>query len=82
MTLLARDLACQQAVELITDYLEGTLARKHRRRLERHLRACENCSTYLEQIRASIALSGQVDPDRLDPATREGLMDLYRKYRS
>ena len=34
---LRRDIACQQAVELVTGYLEGTLARAGRRRFEAHL---------------------------------------------
>ena len=35
--LLRRDLVCQQAVELVTEYLEGTLSRSARRRFEAHL---------------------------------------------
>ena len=31
------DLVCQQAVELVTDYLEGTLSGRARRRFEAHL---------------------------------------------
>ena len=81
MRLLSRDLVCQQAVELVTDYLEGRLSPRKRRRLERHLADCPNCSAYLEQIRESIRLAGQVSPESLDPATREGLMDLLRNYR-
>jgi hypothetical protein len=38
--LLARDLLCQQAVELDTDYLEGALSRGGPRRFDPHLRAC------------------------------------------
>ena len=56
LTLRRKDLVCQQAVELVTDYLEGSLSRRDRRRFEAHLRACPNCSAYLEQIRATIAL--------------------------
>jgi anti-sigma factor RsiW len=52
---------CQQAVELVTDYLEGSLSRRDRRRFEAHLRNCPNCSAYLEQIRATIALAGAVE---------------------
>lgn len=81
MRLLSRDLVCRQAVELLTDYLEGRLSRGDRKRLERHLAACPNCSAYLEQIRESIRLAGQVVPESLDPGTREGLMDLFRNYR-
>ena len=38
MSVLTPDLACQQAVELVTDYLEGKLSWRQRRRFEKHLR--------------------------------------------
>ena len=40
LSLRRRDIVCQQAVELVTDYLEGTLSRRDRRRFESHLAAC------------------------------------------
>lgn len=76
-----RDIVCQEAVELVTSYLEGTLTRRDRRRFERHLRGCPNCSAYLEQIRATIQLAGTVDPDELSPEARADLTDLYRRWR-
>jgi anti-sigma factor RsiW len=82
MNVLTRDLTCQQAVELVTDYLEGTLSWRQRRRFEKHLRGCPNCSAYLQQIRTTIELAGRVEPDQLDETTRNGLIDLYRRYRS
>jgi anti-sigma factor RsiW len=82
MSVLTRDLTCQQAVELVTDYLEGTLSRRQRRLFEKHLRGCPNCSAYLLQIRTTIELAGHIEPDQLDEATRNGLVDLYRRYRS
>jgi anti-sigma factor RsiW len=80
MTFLTRDLACQQAVELVTDYLEGRLSRRHRKRFERHLAGCPNCSAYLDQIRQTINLTGQMTPESLEPAARDELIDLFRKY--
>lgn len=82
MSVLTRDLACQQAVELVTDYLEGKLSWRQRRRFEKHLRGCPNCSAYLQQIRTTIKLAGHIEPDQLDETTRNGLIDLYRRYRS
>ena len=81
MSVLTRDLACQQAVELVTDYLEGKLSWRQRRRFEKHLRGCPNCSAYLQQIRTTIELTGHIEPDQLDETTRNGLIDLYRRYR-
>lgn len=82
LSLRRDDLACQQAVELITDYLEGALSRRERRRLESHLKACPNCAAYLEQIRATIDLTGEIEPGDLTPEARTELTDLYRRWRS
>jgi anti-sigma factor RsiW len=82
LSLRRRDLVCRQAVELVTDYLEGTLSRRERRRFEEHLRSCPNCATYLEQIRMTIELTGSIEPDDLTPEAREDLTDLYRRWRS
>jgi anti-sigma factor RsiW len=77
-----KDMVCQQAVELVTDYLEGALSRRDRRRFEAHLRACPNCTAYLEQIKTTIALSGSIKPEDLSPEARTNLIDLYRRWRS
>jgi anti-sigma factor RsiW len=81
LSLRHRDLACQQAIELMTEYLEGTLSRRQRRRLETHLRACPNCSNYLEQIRITIRISGEIEPEDLSPEAVEDLTKLYRRWR-
>lgn len=80
--LRSRDLVCRQAVELVTDYLEGTLSRRDRRRFEHHLRGCPNCSAYLEQIRATIRAAGTIEPDDLTPEARQDLIQLYRRWQS
>lgn len=81
MSLLAADLSCQQAVELVTDYLEGGLSRRERRSFERHLRACDGCVAYLEQVRTVQAATGRVGPEDLDAKTLEALVELYRTHR-
>lgn len=81
LSLRHRDLVCQQAIELMTEYLEGTLPRRQRRRLEAHLRACPNCSNYLEQIRTTIRISGQIEAEDLSPEAVEDLTQLYRRWR-
>ena len=46
----AVDLSCQELVELVTDYLDGALPGRERRRFERHLETCEWCVNYVDQI--------------------------------
>jgi anti-sigma factor RsiW len=77
-----RDLVCQQAVELVTDYLEGTLSRSARRRFEAHLAGCPHCTEYLAQMRETIRLAGRVEPEDLAPQAREDIIDLYRRWRA
>jgi anti-sigma factor RsiW len=72
---------CRQAVTLVTDYLEGALSPRERRRLERHLRSCPNCSAYLEQIRVTIALTGGIEPEELTAEARDDLSALYRQWK-
>ena len=83
MLLLRRkDLVCQQAVELVTDYLEGALSRRDRHRFEAHLRACINCSAYLEQIQLTIRLTGAIEPGDMPPSARDDLTELYHRWRA
>lgn len=81
MPLLYADLACRDAVELATDYLEGALSWRQRRSYEHHLRGCPNCRAHFEQIRAMVAALGKVEPEALSPAAQEDLMDVFRRYR-
>jgi anti-sigma factor RsiW len=78
--LLGRDLVCEQAVRLASDYLDGSLSRRDRRRFERHLRSCPNCTAYLEQLRITIALTGSVDSEALPPSTRDDLVELFKRF--
>jgi len=76
------ELVCQQMVELITDYLEGALTRSQRRRFERHLSGCEHCTEYLEQMRATIRLTGRLQAEDLSPEMQHEFAALYRRWRS
>lgn len=82
LSLRRKDIVCQQAVELVTDYLEGSLSRRDRRRFEAHLRECPNCTAYLEQIKMTIELTGEIEPDDLSLEARADLTELYRRWRS
>jgi anti-sigma factor RsiW len=75
------DIVCQQAVELMTDYLEDAMPRAARRRFERHLAQCPHCTEYLDQMRAVITLAGRVTPEDLAPEARDDLTALYRQWR-
>jgi anti-sigma factor RsiW len=72
------DMPCQQVVEVITGYLEGSLGRRDRRRFEKHLRGCDACERYLEQMRETLDLLGTVPLDTLSPEAQATLLDAFR----
>ncbi len=76
------DLACHQAEELVTAYLEGALSRSDRRRYEKHLAVCPHCTEYLVQIRETIRLAGRLTAEDLSPRMRDDLTEVYRRWRA
>ena len=76
-----RELACRELVELVTDYLEGALGRRTRRRVEQHLAECEGCRRYVDQMRETLGLLGTVPTDSLSPEARSTLLDVFRDFR-
>jgi predicted anti-sigma-YlaC factor YlaD len=75
-----RPLTCQEVVELVSDYLEGALGRSTRRRLEAHLRGCDPCVGYFDQIRTTVAITQRIRAEHVAPTTTAHLVDLYRQW--
>jgi anti-sigma factor RsiW len=75
-------LSCQELVELVTDYLEDTLPAEERERFEAHLDDCGPCRTYLDQMRATIELTGSLPTDSIPPEAQAELLRVFRDWRS
>ena len=77
-----RALTCKELVELVTDYLEGALSSEDMERFETHLRTCEGCTAYLQQMRKTIQTVGNVGEGLLSPQARENLLRLFRDWKT
>lgn len=77
-----RTVVCREAVEMVTDYLEGALPAGARRRLDAHLADCPHCTEYFAQIRRTIDAVGRVEPADLSPAAMTELVALYQRWTS
>ncbi len=73
-------MACNEFVELVTDYVEGALDDKTAARFDAHLALCPGCVTYLEQIRETISTVGTLREDHLSPEARTHLLDAFRDW--
>jgi anti-sigma factor RsiW len=74
------DLSCRELVELVTDYLEGGLPAPERARFDAHLQECEACRAYVEQMRASVRLTGAAGRAQEVPGM-DALLQGFRGYR-
>lgn len=75
-----RTISCQDVVELITDYLEGTLPADEVAAVEHHLALCPGCEHYLTQMRATIAALGHVPVETLSPQAQDELLEAFRDH--
>ena len=73
----SRELSCREVVELVTEYLEEALAPAERRAFELHLAECELCAVYLEQMRETIRLTGELREESLSSELREALLEAF-----
>ena len=79
---MARPLSCQEIVELVTDYIEGALPRRDRKRFEEHIAGCDGCRTYLAQMRTTIIRVGRLTEETIPPAARDKFLEVFREWRT
>jgi anti-sigma factor RsiW len=72
---------CNELVELVTAYLDGSLDPETRARFDVHLLECDGCANYLQQFRATVDTLGQIDEEAIDPSFRDRLLNAFRDWR-
>jgi len=75
------EMSCKELVEVITEYLEGTLPEQERARFEYHLGLCPGCQTYLEQMRQTVRAVGRLSDDSLPADIRDQLLSAFRGWK-
>jgi anti-sigma factor RsiW len=75
------EMSCKELVEVVTDYLEGTLPDRDRVRLEAHLAECPYCEEYVAQMRQTIEALGERPAEPLDPSREAELLEAFRGWR-
>ena len=76
------ELVCREVVELVTEYLGGTLAAPDRQRFEQHLGTCPPCTAYLAQVRTTLELAAELGATDApgDDQIAEQLGDTFRRW--
>jgi hypothetical protein len=77
-----RELVCKELVELVTEYLEGTLSSTDRARFETHIAGCGPCHRYLEQMRLTIATLGRLSEADVPLDGMKVLLEAFRGWKA
>jgi len=73
---------CQELVELVTEYLEDTMAPHERASFEAHLATCTGCRNYVGQMKATVRALEQLPEPPVAPEVRDNLLDIFRKWKN
>jgi anti-sigma factor RsiW len=74
------DMMCNELVEVLTDYLDGTLGAHDRARLEAHLAVCDDCQAYLDEFKTTIVLADRADEPEMSSELRNNLLRAFRTH--
>jgi predicted anti-sigma-YlaC factor YlaD len=74
-------ISCQEVVELVNDYLEGTLTPHEASLFEQHVNFCDGCDWYLDQMRTTISTVGRVSEEEVPPEARDRLLGAFREWK-
>ena len=78
----ADHLSCQEVVELVTDYLEDSLSTEDAALFEQHLNFCEGCVWYVDQLRTTVEVLGEIREEDIPAEAKDRLMGAFRNWRS
>ena len=78
--MIGRELTCKELVALVTDYLEGALGGRRRRRFEAHLAGCDGCTRYLAQMETTIRATGSLREEQITDEQRTVLLAAFRDW--
>ena len=74
-------LTCWELVELVTDYLEGTLPPEDRARFDEHIAGCRGCTAYVDQMQEMLRLLGNLTEESVSPEARDTLLQAFRDWK-
>ena len=77
----ANRLTCQEAVELVTDYLEEALLPQMEARFNQHLDTCPGCAIYVDQMRQTLHTLRQLTAETTSGEEQQELLQVFRDWR-
>jgi len=73
---------CKEVVELMTEYLEGTLSQRDRARFEEHIAGCDGCTSYLEQLRTTRRVLGRLADEPIPEGVKADILAAFKTWKA
>jgi anti-sigma factor RsiW len=77
---MVEEMACTELVEIVTDYLDGTLPAAELARVRDHLTSCDGCQAHIEQMRATVRVLHSEPEEQAPPKMADALADMFREW--
>jgi anti-sigma factor RsiW len=74
-------ISCRELVELVSDYVDQALPVDDAALFEQHLNFCDGCVWYVDQVRRTIAVAGELREEDVPDETKAKLMTAFRDWR-
>jgi anti-sigma factor RsiW len=75
-------MTCRQVVELMTDYLEGSLSSADRARFEEHIAGCDGCRAYLAQLATTRKVLRKLADEPIPADLQAELVQAFKNWQS
>ena len=74
------ELRCTEIVELLADYIDGSLPAETATSLEAHLEGCAPCIAFVNTYRGTVNVVRRLSATDIPPELRERLISFLRKH--
>lgn len=79
---MVEEMACNELVEIVTDYLDGMLPAAELARLRDHLASCDGCQAHIEQMRATVRVLQSEPEEQASAELANELAGMFREWAS
>lgn len=70
---------CQEVVDLLSEYLAGSLSEAEIAAIRRHLEGCGNCELFFESLKTTVWLTKRLEPEDVPPAVVDRLQSFLKE---
>jgi anti-sigma factor RsiW len=74
-------MTCRQVVQVLTEYLDGSLPAAEQARVEEHLAGCDACTAFLAQLRTTERVVAGLAPVEVPADLKADLLRAFKDYR-